>query len=94
MAVDYLLRSRKSKSHVAAGLLAIFLGIFGVHKFYLGYNKAGFIMLAVTVLGSVFTLGIAGAVIQVISLIEGVMYLAKSQPGFDEVYVFNEREWF
>ena len=94
MAQDYLLRSRKSKSHVVAGLLAIFLGMFGVHKFYLGCNQSGFVMLAVTVLGSLFTLGLAAAVMQVIGLIEGVIYLAKSQPEFDEVYVLNEREWF
>ena len=30
-----------TKDHVAAGLLAIFLGAFGIHKFYLGYNTAG-----------------------------------------------------
>ncbi len=28
-----------------AGLLAIFVGAFGVHKFILGYNKEGFILL-------------------------------------------------
>ena len=41
-----------TKDHVAAGLLAIFLGVFGVHKFYLGYHTTGFIMLGVTILGS------------------------------------------
>lgn len=91
---DYLTASVKTKSHIVAGLLAIFLGVFGVHKFYLGYNTAGFVMLAASILGSLLTLGIAAAVIQVISLIEGVMYLAKSQDAFDEVYVHGAREWF
>lgn len=94
MAQDYLLRSQKSKSHVVAGLLAIFLGVFGVHKFYLGYNQAGFVMLTVTVLGSLFTLGLAAPVMQVIALIEGVIYLAKSQAEFDMVYVSGKRDWF
>lgn len=94
MSEDYLRYSQRSKSHVAAGLFAIFLGTFGVHKFYLGYNKAGFVMLAVTVLGSMFTLGLAAAVIQVISLIEGVIYLSKSQAEFDAIYVNSVREWF
>lgn len=34
-----------SKSKVAAGLLGIFLGCYGVHNFYLGYIKKGFIQL-------------------------------------------------
>ncbi len=83
-----------SKDHVAAGLLAIFLGCLGIHKFYLGYNTPGFIMLAVTILGSLFTFGLAGAVIWVIAIIEGVLYLTKSQTDFEQVYVFNKREWF
>ena len=90
----YAKRSVKQKDHVAAGLLAILLGTFGVHKFYLGYNQAGFIMLAVSVLGSLITFGLAAAVIQVISLVEGIIYLAKSQTEFDRLYVYGKREWF
>lgn len=83
-----------TKDHVAAGLLAIFLGWLGIHKFYLGYNTAGFIMLAVTILGSLFTFGLAGGVIWVISIIEGILYLTKSQAEFEQMYVINKREWF
>lgn len=83
-----------TKDHVAAGLLAIFLGTLGIHKFYLGYNVAGFIMLAVTVLGSLVTFGLAGAVMWVISIIEGILYLTKSQSEFEQIYVLNKREWF
>lgn len=84
----------RTKDHVAAGLLAIFLGVFGVHKFYLGYNTAGFILLGVTILGGIFTLGIAASVVWLIGIIEGVMYLTKSQPEFEQLYIFNKREWF
>lgn len=83
-----------TKDHVAAGLLAIFLGGLGIHKFYLGYNTAGFIMLAVTVLGSIVSLGLAGAVVWVISIVEGIIYLTKSQTEFDNMYVYNQKEWF
>lgn len=83
-----------TKDHVAAGLLAIFLGGLGIHKFYLGYNTPGFIMLAVTVLGSVFTFGLAGGVVWVISIIEGILYLTKSQSEFEQIYVLGKREWF
>lgn len=83
-----------SKDHVAAGLLAIFLGALGIHKFYLGYNTAGFIMLAITVLGSIPTFGLAAAVMGVIAIIEGILYLVKPQSEFETTYVFNKREWF
>lgn len=39
------------KSKIAAGLLGIFLGVFGVHNFYLGYIKKAVIQL-VSVIGS------------------------------------------
>ena len=83
-----------TKDHVAAGLLAIFLGVFGVHKFYLGYNTAGFVMLAITILGSLLTIGIASIVMWVISLVEGIIYLSKSQSAFDLMYVAQKKEWF
>ncbi|MEG0323201.1 MAG: NINE protein [Raoultibacter sp.] len=83
-----------SKDHVAAGLLAIFLGSLGIHKFYLGYNTAGFIMLAVTILGGLLTFGLAAAVMGIIAFIEGILYLVKSQSEFEQIYVFNQREWF
>ena len=83
-----------TKDHVAAGLLAIFLGVFGVHKFYLGYHTTGFIMLGVTFLGSLLTIGIAAGVVWLIGVIEGIIYLTKSQSEFEQLYVFNKREMF
>ena len=38
------------KSKVAAALLAFFLGSFGIHNFYLGYNSKGLAQLLLTVL--------------------------------------------
>ena len=79
-----------SNKKLAAGLLAIVLGSFGVHKFVLGYNTAGLIMLLVTVL----TCGIAGFVMGVIGIIEGIIYLTKSPEEFDAIYLQNSKEWF
>lgn len=90
----YAQASPCSKDHVAAGLLAIFLGSLGIHKFYLGYNTPGFIMLAITIVGSIFSLGLAGLAMVVISIVEGVLYLSKSQTEFEQIYVFNKKEWF
>ena len=39
--------SSAAKSKIVAALLAFFLGGLGIHKFYLGKNTAGIIMLAV-----------------------------------------------
>ena len=79
-----------SNKQLAAGLLAIFLGSFGVHKFVLGYNTAGLIMLLVTVL----TCGIAGFVMGVIGIIEGIIYLTKTPEEFESIYIQNSKEWF
>jgi len=90
----YAQAAPNTKDHVAAGLLAIFLGSLGIHKFYLGYNTPGFIMLAVTIVGSIFSLGLAGLAMVVISIVEGVLYLSKSQTEFEQIYVSNKKEWF
>ena len=81
------------KSKVVAGLLAIFLGGFGIHKFYLGYNKAGIVMLLFTMFGFLF-FGIPGAIIWLIGLIEGIIYISKSDQDFFETYVAHQKEWF
>ena len=72
-----------SKEKLVAGILGILLGSFGVHKFYLGYNKAGVIMLLVTLL----TFGIGAFIMQVIGIVEGVLYLTKTDEEFDRLYV-------
>jgi TM2 domain-containing membrane protein YozV len=74
----------RSEKKVTAGVLAILLGAFGVHKFYLGYTKAGIIQLLLSLLC------IGG----LIGLIEGIIYLTKSDEEFDRTYVQNQKEWF
>ncbi|HEY6912648.1 MAG TPA: TM2 domain-containing protein [Myxococcales bacterium] len=82
------------KSKVAAGLLAIFLGCFGIHKFYLGYTKAGIIALVISIGGGAITLGISAYLMAVIGLIEGIIYLTKSDQAFTATYVRRQRQWF
>ncbi len=79
---------------LAAGICGIFLGAFGIHKFILGYQKEGIIMLLVTVLGSFPTLGLAGGVMGLIGLIEGILYLTKSDAEFARVYGSGQKGWF
>jgi TM2 domain-containing membrane protein YozV len=59
------------KSRVAAGLLGIFLGVFGVHRFYLGYTGLGVLMLLLTIL----SIGILAPFIALWGLIEGIVIL-------------------
>lgn len=81
------------KNKIAAGLLAIFLGSLGIHKFYLGYSKEGLIMLLVTLFGSLF-LFLGGVVMGVVALIEGITYLTKTDKQFETIYVQGEKGWF
>ena len=75
---------------IAAGILGILLGAFGIHKFVLGYTKEGVIMLLVTVL----TVGFGGFIMGLIGLIEGVLYLTKSDEEFVATYVNSKKAWF
>ena len=79
-----------SNKKLAAGLLGIFLGSFGLHKFVLGYTKAGLIMLLLTVLSC----GLAGFVMGVIGLIEGIIYLTQTPQEFKVTYLDGRKEWF
>ena len=61
----------EGKSKMAAGLLGIFLGCYGVHNFYLGYNSKAVAQLLITVL-SCFLLAIVS---WIWGLIEGIQIL-------------------
>ena len=67
-----------SRDHVAAGFLALLLGVFGVHKFYLGCN-AGFTLLALTVIGGLFHLRNSHGVVWIVSAIEAIAYFSKAR---------------
>ena len=79
---------------MAAGLCGILLGGFGIHKFVLGYNTEGIIMLAACIVGGILTCGLASAAVGVIGLIEGIIYLTKSDEEFVRTYVQNKKPWF
>ena len=62
------------KSKMAAGLLGIFLGAFGVHNFYLGYTTKAVIQLCLTLLSC----GILSFASGIWGFIEGIMLLTGS----------------
>ena len=79
---------------IIAGVLAILLGSFGVHKFILGYNKEGLIMLGVTIVLGAFTCGAGASLMALVGLIEGIVYLTKSDEEFYNTYQAGEKTWF
>ncbi|WP_298451177.1 NINE protein [uncultured Prevotella sp.] len=72
------------KDKTVAGLFALFLGVLGIHWFYLGRIGRGVLYLILTVLlwWTVWELVILG----IINLIEGIILLCKDQDEFDLIY--------
>ena len=79
-----------AEKKIAAGICGILLGALGIHKFILGYTKEGIIMLLVTIV----TFGFGGFIMGIIGLIEGIVYLTKTDEEFVRIYVQNKKGWF
>lgn len=75
---------------IPAGILGILLGSLGIHKFILGYTKQGVIMLLISLL----TFGFGAGIMGIIGLIEGILYLTKSDEEFVKTYVTGKKGWF
>jgi TM2 domain-containing membrane protein YozV len=84
----------RAHNKIAAGICGVLLGALGVHKFILGYTTAGIIMLLVTVAGGILTCGISASAMAVIGIVEGIIYLTKTDEDFVNTYVLNKRAWF
>lgn len=75
-----------AEKKIAAGICGILLGGLGIHKFILGYTKEGIIQIIITLV----TCGIGS----LLGLIEGIIYLTKSDEEFSRTYVQNKKGWF
>jgi TM2 domain-containing membrane protein YozV len=84
----------RASNKLPAGICGIVLGSLGVHKFILGYQGAGAIMLVVTFVGGILTCGLASAAMSIVGIIEGIIYLTKSDEEFVRTYVDGRKEWF
>ena len=74
---------------VIAGICGILIGALGVHKFILGYTTEGVIMLLVSVLSC----GLLSPFMGILGLIEGIIYLTKSDNEFISTYINNKKGW-
>jgi TM2 domain-containing membrane protein YozV len=81
---------QNSSNRVAVGVLALFLGAFGIHKFMLGATTPALILLLVTVL----TCGYAGVITAIIGIVEGIIILTKTDAQFHQEYVIGKKQWF
>jgi TM2 domain-containing membrane protein YozV len=80
----------EGKNKIVAALLAFFLGMFGVHRFYLGDTKNGTIMLVGSLVSWLLTFVLIGflglLVFGVWAFIDFVRYLIMSDADFAAAY--------
>ena len=72
-------------NRVLIAVLAILLNGFAVHRFMLGDTTGGIIRIALNLLC------FAGSVI---GLVEGIIYLTKTDEQFYQTYVVEKKAWF
>lgn len=90
--VAILSAPRATRSRIIAALLAIFGGVLGLQKFYLGYMATGFLIAFLSIcfwwLALLPVLATAG-----LGIIEGIIYLFLSDEAFEQRYLKRRRRW-
>jgi TM2 domain-containing membrane protein YozV len=79
-------QSEVAQKKMLAGILGIVIGWTGAHRFVLGDTTGGIIRLVI----SIFTCGVG----HIIGLVEGIIYLTKSDDEFQRVYIEGKKAWF
>ena len=75
-----------AEKKITVGIVGILLGGLGIHRSILGDTKGGILRIVITLI----TCG-AGSII---GLIEGIIYLTKSDEEFVELYINQKKGWF
>lgn len=85
---------------IPAGIAGILLGSLGVHKFIMGFPRAGLTMLSLTVVCRILAyipflhiFGLIAWAVAVLGFVEGVIYLAKNDHDFYKDYEIYKKEW-
>jgi TM2 domain-containing membrane protein YozV len=76
----------QESKRILCGILGILLGAWGVHRFILGDATGGILRIVI----SIVTCGLGG----LIGLIEGIIYLTKSDAEFIQTYQVGKKAWF
>lgn len=72
----------------AAGLAALLIGPLGIHKFILGLNTGGMTMVLLCLLLLPIPF------LSIVALIEGILYLTKTDEAFYRDYAVTRKQWF
>lgn len=72
-----------NSKRTTAGILAILLGGWGVHRFYIGDTTGGILRIVAC----------CGA-FNIIGIIEGILYLRMTDEQFYQTYIVNKKAWF
>ena len=103
MSSGYAQKIPGADKKIAAGLCGILIGGLGIHKFVLGYQQEGIIMLSVNLVsiillivscGLLFPLAFVSMAVGIVGLVEGIIYLTKSDEEFVNTYIINKKPWF
>lgn len=85
---------------ILAGVFGILLGGIGIHKFIIGYNREGIIMLSSQLISWILAIASCGMLfflpflVCVVGFVEGVVYLTKSDEEFVQTYITDKKPWF
>lgn len=80
---DQLTPQQLNQKKTVTGILAIVLGVFGIHYFYIGKPVAG----AISIGAFIVTCGITW----IVSLIQGIMILTMSDEDFRKRYLDTDK---
>jgi TM2 domain-containing membrane protein YozV len=90
MSIQHPDAPKQESKRVLAALLAILLPGLGIHKFILGMTTPGMIYIL-----TLFFCGGLFGITPILSFIEGIIYLTKSDEDFVRTYQSdNPKEWF
>lgn|GEM_PF-3423941 len=76
------------KDKTTAVILAIFLGAYGAHWFYLGQKNKAITYLLITLL----TFGIGAVVMEILSIIDGIRFLGMTDDAFQSYVESKDNE--
>lgn len=78
---------------ILAGVMGILFGGLGIHKFILGYTTEAVIQLIVGLVILILSCGALFFIPAIFGLVEGIIYLTKSDEEFERIYIQGRKGW-